>query len=70
MYKDICANIKWKEDNMIYKIMNYWDMIDRCKLHNNMILIFQRKVNPKQVLYDTIRNELAKSYVKQVFNIR
>ena len=50
---------------MVYQIMNYWDMIDRCKLYNNMILIFQRKV-----LYDTIRNELAKSYVKQVFNIR
>ena len=55
---------------MIYQIMNYWDIIDRCKLYNNMILISQRKVNPKQVLYDTIRNELAKSYVKQVFNIR
>ena len=55
---------------MIYQIMNYWDMIDRCKLYNNMILISQRKVNPKQVFYDTIRNELAKRYVKQVFNIR
>ena len=55
---------------MVYQIMNYWDMIDRCKLYNNMILISQRTVNPNQVLYDTIRNELAKSYVKQVFNIR
>ena len=55
---------------MIYQIMNYWDIIDRCKLYNNMILISQRKVNPKQVLYETICNELAKSYVKQVFNIR
>ena len=70
MYKDICTNIKGKEDNMIYQIMNYWDMIDRCKLYNNMILISQRKVNPNQVLYDNIRNELAKSYVKQIFNIR
>ena len=55
---------------MIYQIMNYWDMIDKYKLYNNMILIFQRRVNPNQVLYDTIRNELTKSYVKQVFNIR
>ena len=55
---------------MIYHIMNYWDMIDRYKLYNNMILISQRRVNPNQVLYDTIRNELAKNYVKQVFNIR
>ena len=70
MYKDICTNIKGKEDNMIYQIINYWDMIDRCKLYNNMILISQRRVNPNQVLYDTIRNELAKSYVKQIFNIR
>ena len=55
---------------MIYQIMNYWDMIDRCKLYKNMILISQRRVKPNQVLYDTIRNELAKNYVKQVFNIR
>ena len=55
---------------MIYQIMNYWDMIDRCKLYNNMILLSQRRINPNQVLYDTIRNELAKNYVKQVFNIR
>ncbi len=55
---------------MIYQIMNYWDMIDRCKLYNNMILISQRRMNPNQVLYETICNELAKSYVKQVFNIR
>ena len=70
MYKDICTNIKWKKNNMIYQIMNYWDMIDRCKLYKNMILISQRRVKPNQVLYDTIRNELAKNYVKQVFNIR
>ena len=55
---------------MIYQIMKYWDMTDRCKLYKNVILISQRKVNPNQVLYDTIRSELAKSYVKQVFNIR
>lgn len=55
---------------MIYQIMNYWDMIDRYKLNNNIILISKRRVNPNQVLYDTIRNELVKSYVKQVFNIR
>ena len=55
---------------MIYQIMNYWDMIDRYKLYNSMILISQRRVNPSQVLYDTIRTELAKNYVKQVFNIR
>ena len=55
---------------MIYQIMNCWDMIDRCKLYNNMILLSQRRINPNQVLYDTIRNELAKNYVKQVFNIR
>ena len=55
---------------MIYQIMNYWDMIDRCKLYKNMILISQRRVKPNQVLYDTIRNELAKNYVKKVFNIR
>lgn len=55
---------------MIYQIMNYLDIIDRYKLYNNMILISQRRVNPNQVLYDTIRNELAKNYVKQVFNIR
>ena len=55
---------------MVYQIMNCWDMIDRCKLYNNMILISQKRVNPNQVLYDTIRNELDKSYVKQVFNIR
>ena len=55
---------------MIYQIMNYWDMIDRCKLYNNMILLSQRRINPNQVLYDTIRNELAKNYIKQVFNIR
>ena len=55
---------------MIYQIMNYWDMIDRYKLYNNMILISQRRVNPNQVLCDTIRNELAKNHVKQVFNIR
>ena len=55
---------------MIYQIMNYWDMIDRYKLYNNMILISQRRVKPNQVLYNTIRNELAKNYVKQVFNIR
>lgn len=55
---------------MIYQIMNYWDMIDRYKLYNNMILISQRSVNPNQVLYFTIRNEFAKSYIKQVFNIR
>ena len=54
----------------MYQIMNYWNMIDRCKLYNNMILISQRRVKPNQVLYDTIRNELAKNYVKQVFNIR
>ena len=55
---------------MVYQIMSCWDMIDRYKLYNNMILISQRRVNPDQVLYDTIRNELAKNYVKQVFNIR
>ena len=55
---------------MIYQMMNYWDIIDRCKLYNNMILISQRRVNPNQVLYDNFRNELAKSYVKQIFNIR
>ena len=55
---------------MIHQIMNYWDIIDRCKLYNNIILISQRRVNPNQVLYDTIRNELTKNYVKQVFNIR
>ena len=55
---------------MIYQIMNYWDMIDRCKLYNNMILLSQRRINPNQVLYDTIRYELAKSYVKQALNIR
>lgn len=45
-------------------------MIDIYKLYNNVILISQRRVNPNQVLYDTICNELAKSYLKQVFNIR
>lgn len=55
---------------MVHQIIDYWEMIDRCKLYNNMILIFQGKVKPNQVLYDTIYNELAKSYVKQVFNIR
>lgn len=54
---------------MIYQIINYLDMIDRCKLYNSMILISQRKINPNQVLYETICNELAKSYVKQVFNM-
>lgn len=55
---------------MIYQIMNCWDMIDRCKLYNNMILIFQGRANPNQVLYEAVRNEQVKDYVKQVFNIR
>lgn len=55
---------------MVHQMMNCWDTIDICKLYNNVILISQRRVNPNQVLYDTIRNELAKSYVRNVFNIR
>lgn len=55
---------------MIFQIMKYWDITDKCNFYNNMILISQRRLNPNQVLCDTIRNELAKCYVKQVFNIR
>ena len=45
-------------------------MIDTCKLYNNVILISQRRANLNQVLCDAICNELAKNYLKQVFNIR
>lgn len=67
---NICTNINRKEENMKQQIMDYLDIIDICKLYNNVILISQRRVNPNHVLYDTICNELAKSYLKQVFNIR
>ena len=55
---------------MVYQVINYWDMIDRYKLYNNIILISQRRVNPNKVFYDIICNELVKSYIKQILNIR
>ena len=51
------------------QIMNYWDVFSICKLYNNMLLVIQGKNNFNKVLYDTICEELTKSYLKQIFNI-
>lgn len=55
---------------MVYQVMKCWDIVDRIKLYNNMILISQRRVNPYQVFYNTVNNEIVKNSIKQVFNIR
>ena len=55
---------------MVYQIMNCWNMIDRIKLYNNIILISQRRVNPYQVFYNTVNNAIIKSCIKQIYNIR
>lgn len=41
---------------MIYKIMNCWDITDKIKLYNNIVLIYQRRVNPYQAFNNTISN--------------
>ena len=55
---------------MIYQIMNCWDITDKIKLYNNIVLISQRRVNPYQVFNNTISNEIVKSYIKQIYNMK
>ena len=52
------------------EIIYYWDVFDRLKLCNNLVLVTQGRANPNKILYDTICEELAKSYIKLVFNLR
>ncbi len=51
---------------MVYQVMNCWDIVDRIKLINNMILISQKMINPNKVLYDTIYNNLTKNCIRQI----
>lgn len=44
----------------------YYDLIDKYKLCNNIILLFQRRINPYYVLHDTIKSNLTKRCVNYI----
>lgn len=41
----------------------YYDLIDKYKLCNNIILLSQRRINPYYVLHDIIKSKLIKNCV-------
>lgn len=44
-------------------VNKYYDLIDKNELYNNILLLFQRRINPYYVLHDNIKNELVKKCI-------
>lgn len=44
----------------------YYDLVDKYKLCNNIILLFQISINPYYVLHDIIKSNLTKRCVNYI----
>ncbi len=51
-------------------VNKYYDLVDKYKLCNNIVLLSQGRINPYHVLHDTIKNELIKNYIIYLYNVR
>ncbi len=46
------------------------DILTKCKLYYSILQIYQNRTNPYQVLYNSLKDELIKRYLKNTYNIR
>ena len=45
------------------QIRYYWNLYDQAKMYYNMVLMVQGRINPREVLYNSLRNEILKRII-------